>query len=162
MAAKGGERTASSATRFTATTPHASSKLASGAAKAPTSRFTPVPGQGGPKKVVGSGGSSLGAETPEQRVARLRAAHNAAKNAKISRFDSILARARPFFDSAHRITVMGLVGLTGMPLGCCPSSRLREPTYQIVRLTTLLWVNSRRRSHDSLHSIRHAPVQSRA
>ncbi|KAJ4393550.1 hypothetical protein N0V93_002762 [Gnomoniopsis smithogilvyi] len=114
MAAKGGERTASSATRFTATTPHASSKLGSGAPKAPTSRFAPAPGTGVPRKPVESGRSSAGAETPEQRVARLRAAHEAAKNAKISRFDSILARARPFFDSAHRITVIGLVGLTAV------------------------------------------------
>ncbi|KAJ4417158.1 hypothetical protein N0V82_006358 [Gnomoniopsis sp. IMI 355080] len=114
MAAKGGERTASSATRFTATTPHASSKLGSGAAKAPTSRFAPGPRTEGPGKPVGSRGPSLGAETPEQRVARLRAAHEAAKNAKISRFDSILAKARPFFDSAHRLTVISLVGLTAV------------------------------------------------
>ncbi|PSR84056.1 cytochrome oxidase c assembly-domain-containing protein, partial [Coniella lustricola] len=53
-------------------------------------------------------------ETPEQRVARLRAAHEKAKNAKVSRFDKILAKSRPFFDSAHRVTVISLVGLTAV------------------------------------------------
>lgn len=104
MAPKDGERSAASATRFTATTPHASSKLGSAAAS-PNSRFKP-----------GSavGGNVSGVETPEQRVARLRAAHEAAKNAKTSRFDQILAKSRPFFDSAHKFTVISLVGLTGM------------------------------------------------
>lgn len=112
MAAKDGERSASSATRFTATTPHASSKMGSGAAT-PKSRFQSVPGTGGPRKPPSPARTPTGAETPEQRVARLRAAHEAAKNAKVSRFDQILAKSRPFFDSAHRITVISLVGLTG-------------------------------------------------
>lgn len=32
----------------------------------------------------------------------------------MSRFDQILAKSRPFFDSAHRITVLSLVGLTAV------------------------------------------------
>lgn len=115
MAAKDGERSASSATRFTATTPHASSKMGTGAAT-PKSRVPPREGAGGggrPKKPVSAAATSAGTETPEQRVARLRAAHAAAKNRQVSRFDQILAKSRPFFDSAHRITVMSLVGLTG-------------------------------------------------
>ncbi|KAK2599778.1 hypothetical protein N8I77_011503 [Diaporthe amygdali] len=105
MAAKDGERSASSATRFTATTPHASSKV----------RAPPPPGAGGPRKpVTAARASTPNSETPEQRVARLRAAHEKAKTAKISRFDQLIAKSRPFFDSAHRITVMSLVGLTAV------------------------------------------------
>lgn len=108
MANKDGERSASSATRFTATTPHASSKVGS-------SRFPPPPGAGGPSKPAAPiGGSAAHSEPPEQRVARLRAAHERAKSAKVSRFDQVIAKSRPFFDSAHRITVLSLVGLTGM------------------------------------------------
>lgn len=92
-----------------------------------TSRSALGPGTGEPRKPAESGGASFSAETPEQRVARLRAAHEAAKNAKISRFDLILARARPFFDSAHRLTVISLVGLTGTPLRC-PRSLLSPRT----------------------------------
>lgn len=109
MAAKDGERSASSATRFTATTPHASSK-------AGPSRFPPPPrAGGGPRKPAAASArpSTPNSETPEQRVARLRAAHERAKTAQVSRFDQLLAKSRPFFDSAHRITVISLVGLTG-------------------------------------------------
>ncbi|KAF3761648.1 hypothetical protein M406DRAFT_358059, partial [Cryphonectria parasitica EP155] len=113
MAGKDGERSASSATRFTATTPHASSKMGS-AAGTISPRFNPAAGPGGPRKPISAAAPSVGTETPEQRVARLRAAHEAAKNAKVSRFDRILATARPFFDSAHRITVISLVGLTAI------------------------------------------------
>ncbi|KUI69475.1 hypothetical protein VM1G_05345 [Cytospora mali] len=108
MASKDGERSASTATRFTATTPHASSKVGS-------SRFPPPPGAGGPSKPPSpAGGQIPHSETPEQRVARLRAAHNKAKTANVSRFDQVIAKSRPFFDSAHRITVLSLVGLTAV------------------------------------------------
>lgn len=110
MAAKDGERSASSATRFTATTPHASSK-------AGPSRFPPPPRAGGGPRKPGAASARASptpnSETPEQRVARLRAAHERAKTAQISRFDQLIAKSRPFFDSAHRITVISLVGLTG-------------------------------------------------
>lgn len=120
MAAKDGERSASSATRFTATTPHASSK-------AGPSRFPPPPraGGGAPRKPAAAsarGASTPNSETPEQRVARLRAAHERAKTAQVSRFDQLIAKSRPFFDSAHRITVISLVGLTGTHLGPATSS----------------------------------------
>ncbi|KAL1865310.1 hypothetical protein Daus18300_007200 [Diaporthe australafricana] len=105
MAAKDGERSASSATRFTATTPHASSKA----------RAAPLPGAGGPRKPIAAARASTpNSESPEQRVARLRAAHEKAKTAQVSRFDQLIAKSRPFFDSAHRITVISLVGLTAI------------------------------------------------
>jgi hypothetical protein len=46
-------------------------------------------------------------------VARLRAAHLAAKKAQVSRFDQVISGGRRFFDSAHKMTVLGLLGLTG-------------------------------------------------
>ncbi|KAK4126933.1 hypothetical protein N657DRAFT_640808 [Parathielavia appendiculata] len=110
-------RSVSDATRFTATMPHASSKAA-----APPPRFAspksgaapppPAPA-GGP--VPFGGGSSAGSipfETPEQKVARLRAAHRRAKEAQVSKFDRIVDASRRVFDSAHKITVKGLVGFT--------------------------------------------------
>ena len=106
-------RSVSDATRFTATTPHASSKTAS-----PPPRFAaprsgpgsvPLGGSGGPG---GSNSGSILHETPEQKVARLRAAHRRAKEAKISKFDKIVDTGRRVFDSAHKITVVGLVGFT--------------------------------------------------
>ncbi len=78
------------ATRFTPTAPHAASRP-------PASRFS-APAFG---------------ETPEQRVARLRAAHLAAKNAQESWMDRIVVRSRHVFDTAHRFTVMGLIGFSG-------------------------------------------------
>lgn len=116
MAAKDGERSASSATRFTATTPHASSKA----------RAAPPHGVGGPRKpIVAARASTPNSESPEQRVARLRAAHEKAKTAQVSRFDQLLAKSRPFFDSAHRITVISLVGLTGTHWTATAPSLLR-------------------------------------
>ena len=54
------------------------------------------------------------AESIEERVRRLRAAHLAAKQHDISRFDRIVGTARGFFDAAHKFTVMGLIGFSGM------------------------------------------------
>jgi hypothetical protein len=101
-------RSVSDATRFTATTPHASSKTAT-----PPPRFSSPrsgAGAGGPG---GSGPGSILTETPEQKVARLRAAHRRAKEAQVSRFDKFVDAGRRVFDSAHKVTVAGLVGFTG-------------------------------------------------
>ncbi|EAQ84776.1 hypothetical protein CHGG_08790 [Chaetomium globosum CBS 148.51] len=51
-------------------------------------------------------------ETPEQKVARLRAAHERAKAAKVSKFDKVVDASRKVFDSAHKVTVAGLIGFT--------------------------------------------------
>ncbi|KAH6842664.1 cytochrome oxidase c assembly-domain-containing protein [Chaetomium sp. MPI-CAGE-AT-0009] len=103
-------RSVSDATRFTATTLHASSKTAT-----PPPRFTPS--KGGPLRPPpgGSSGGSGGPamfETPEQKVARLRAAHDRAKAAEVSKFDKIVDASRKVFDSAHKVTVAGLIGFT--------------------------------------------------
>lgn len=47
-------------------------------------------------------------------MARLRKAHLAAKNAQVSRFDRVIVGARGFFDSAHKLTVIGLLGFTAI------------------------------------------------
>ncbi|KAL7276723.1 hypothetical protein RUND412_000260 [Rhizina undulata] len=79
-------RSVADATRFTPTGPHA---------------FT------NPANAAGSNG-----ETPQQRVARLRAAAQAARAENISTFDRILDRGRVWADRAHRITALGLIGAT--------------------------------------------------
>src|SRR5690242_842924 len=85
-------RTVSDATRFTATTLHASSKTAT-----PPPRFSPS--KSGPASSApggsGSGGGGPGgllsrAESADQKVARLRAAHRRAKEAEVSRFDKVV------------------------------------------------------------------------
>jgi len=119
-----GPRSVSDATRFTSTTPHAESKGSAPLASSNTSqtatsgRFsrtgtaatsasrTPPAGRPSPSPL-------LAGETPEQRVARLRAAHEAAKKAQSSKLDVIIGRSRRFFDTAHKATVLGLIGFTG-------------------------------------------------
>ncbi|KAL2147553.1 hypothetical protein VTI28DRAFT_8808 [Corynascus sepedonium] len=102
-------RSVSDATRFTATTLHASSKSA-----APPPRFTPSKSGHGHAAAPGGGGKGGPSipETPEQKVARLRAAHLRAKAAQTSRFDRVVDASRRVFDSAHKITVAGLFGFT--------------------------------------------------
>lgn len=118
MASRVGPRSVKDATRFTSTIPHATAKQAatpsSAAARASVKPSNRLPG-----------------ETPEQRVRRLRAAHLAAQNARISRTDRIIDSSRRFLDAAHRFTVGGVVLFTGERLlrtkicnaQCC-SSRL--------------------------------------
>lgn len=55
-----------------------------------------------------------GGETPKEKVTRLRAAHEAAKQAQVTRWDRIVVRGRVWADVAHRVTVLGLIGVTGM------------------------------------------------
>ncbi|TGO35671.1 hypothetical protein BHYA_0150g00180 [Botrytis hyacinthi] len=82
-------RSATDATRFTSTTPHAATK------PKPVSRNPGPPG-----------------ETPQQRVKRLRAAADRARDAQISTFDKFLLRGRVWADKAHRFTAFSLIGLT--------------------------------------------------
>ncbi|KAK5662319.1 hypothetical protein OQA88_8225 [Cercophora sp. LCS_1] len=100
MAIKTTPRSVSDATRFTAATPHASSRPAE-------PRFS---GPSGTRPSKSGGGAIL--ETPEERVARLRAAHQRAVQSRVSRFDKFVDGGRRFFDSAHKVAVMGLIGFT--------------------------------------------------
>lgn len=92
-------RSATDATRFTSTTPHASAKPPS------ASR---LPARGIPLKKPGPPG-----ETPQEKVKRLRAAADRARDAQVSQFDKILVRGRVWADRAHRFTALSLIGITG-------------------------------------------------
>lgn len=116
-------RSAADATRFTATSPHAYSKPSS-LRSAASNTFSPSSSYPGshplPRKANASspspgpsGGPSATTETAAQKVARLRAAHAAQKNAQISTWDKIVVRGRVVADAAHRITTLTLIGCTG-------------------------------------------------
>ncbi|KAK4225738.1 cytochrome oxidase c assembly-domain-containing protein [Podospora fimiseda] len=111
-------RSVKDATRFTATTPHASSKTAAAklqAAKRPHTSSSPQ--NAAPTKPLTSGSSAAAPgviETPEQKVARLRAAHQRAKLAQVSKLDQVIDFSRKAFDKAHRFTVISLVGFTAV------------------------------------------------
>ncbi|KAL2119953.1 hypothetical protein VTJ04DRAFT_6914 [Mycothermus thermophilus] len=101
-------RTVSDATRFTANSLHASSKSAAPASP----RWTPPRSPSTTSSSAAGAAGSSAVETPEQRVARLREAHRRAKEAQISKFDQFVDKSRRFLDSAHRVTVWGLVGFS--------------------------------------------------
>jgi len=90
-------RSAKDATRFTATTPYASAK--------PQGQFTPAP--------VHMGQAAPSGETPQQKIARLRAAAARARTGKESNFDAVVRVGRRWADRAHRVTAYSLIGLTG-------------------------------------------------
>lgn len=52
----------------------------------------------------------------EERVRRLRAAHLAAKQHSVSKMDRVIGSSRRLFDAAHKFTVMGLIGFSGLAL----------------------------------------------
>ncbi|KAG8626257.1 hypothetical protein KVT40_005202 [Elsinoe batatas] len=87
-------RSASDATRFTATGPYATSKPSSVASS------------------ISIGPSAPQNETPQQKIARLRAAAAAAKRGQESSFDKLVRVGRVWADRAHRTTAWGLIGLT--------------------------------------------------
>src|ERR1700753_292218 len=93
-------RSATDATRFTSTTPHASAKPLDNLSKAISQRN---PGQPG--------------ETPQEKVRRLRAAADRARDAQITSFDRLIVKGRKWADTAHKITTLTLIGATGVYLG---------------------------------------------
>ncbi|KAK0707669.1 cytochrome oxidase c assembly-domain-containing protein [Lasiosphaeris hirsuta] len=111
-------RSVKDATRFTPTTPHANSKLPEPRFARPahhgSSASASVPADKPPSGNSKPSGNKTTKfyETPDQRVARLRAAHRRATEAKVSRFDRIVTGGRWFFDGAHKVTVVGLVGFS--------------------------------------------------
>jgi hypothetical protein len=92
-------RSATDATRFTSTTPHATAKV-----PPPSARSWAVP-----RAKPGPSG-----ETPQEKVRRLRAAADAAKLDQISTFDKVIARGRVWADRAHRFTSLTLISATCM------------------------------------------------
>ncbi|KXH68244.1 hypothetical protein CSAL01_12965 [Colletotrichum salicis] len=121
MASRVGPRSASDATRFTSTTPHAASKSYPTSAAATTgasttgtttttASSTPATTSPQPPKLPGR----QPGESPEDRVRRLRAAHEAARKAQTSSVDRVIGGSRRFFDVAHKFTVLGLVGFTAI------------------------------------------------
>lgn len=92
-------RSPSDATRFTATGLHASSPP-----NATTSAST--------GSQISFGAPAPAGETPQQKIARLRAAAAAAKRGQESQFDKVVRIGRVWADRAHRFTAISLIGLT--------------------------------------------------
>ncbi|KAF9873430.1 hypothetical protein CkaCkLH20_09243 [Colletotrichum karsti] len=124
MSSRVSPRSASDATRFTSTTPHAASKsstppprssaAAKAGAKTTQSTNAAAASRTTPQKSSSATPGRLPGETPEQRVRRLRAAHEAARKAQTSSVDRVIGGSRRFFDVAHKATVIGLVGFTAI------------------------------------------------
>ncbi|KAI5856679.1 hypothetical protein GGS23DRAFT_601090 [Durotheca rogersii] len=121
-------RSVADATRFTSNTLHAHSKAplaspqsagspssssSSSHRASPSSGSSPSRAPGAPRP-SSSTASSTASETIEERVRRLRAAHLAARRHDVSRFDRLLNASRRYFDAAHKFTVAGLVGFSGL------------------------------------------------
>lgn len=107
-------RSASDATRFTATGPHAYSKP-------PPSAASAMPGWPGMKSRTSQtpqsspGGSGGTQETPKEKVERLRAEARTARIKKSSSpFDRFLSRGRTWADRLHRVAVLSLIAASGM------------------------------------------------
>ena len=90
-------RSLKEATRFTPTRPHALSKYNLPASKLASPALRPAPG----------------AETPLEKVARLREAARRAQEDQLTRFDRVVLVGRRWADRAHRIVVYSLLGATG-------------------------------------------------
>ncbi|KAI1735657.1 hypothetical protein F4680DRAFT_452745 [Xylaria scruposa] len=106
-------RTVADATRFTSNRPHANTKSASSpnvAAAAAQQVQKQQQQQALPRRAIPQ------QETMEERVRRLRAAHLAAKQHSVSRMDRVIGGSRRLFDAAHKFTVMGLIGFSGIAL----------------------------------------------
>ncbi|KAI3321021.1 hypothetical protein HD806DRAFT_504361 [Xylariaceae sp. AK1471] len=102
-------RSVADATRFTSNTPHANVK------STPTGK--PSASQNASQTLPRRGAlGSIPQETMDERVRRLRAAHLAAKQHSVSRMDQVIGGSRRLFDAAHKFTVMGLIGFSGIAL----------------------------------------------
>lgn len=116
MSSRTTPRSATDATRFTSTTPQPKSKT-----QAPAGKGAPA------------------GETLEQRVQRLRAAHLAARNAPLSTTDRIVETGRKVFDTLHKVTLVVLIGFTGMDFQFSPHlpGRFPPPTLPLAPGTLL-------------------------
>ena len=112
-------RSATDATRFTATAPHAYTKTSPPRATNKSSTVIPSSQSQRPSNPPDSqaprpqSSAAQPVETPAQKVARLRAEHAANKLGQFSRWDRIVVRGRYWADKAHRVTTYTLVGFTG-------------------------------------------------
>ncbi|KAK2022335.1 hypothetical protein LX32DRAFT_573806 [Colletotrichum zoysiae] len=178
MASRLGPRSASDATRFTSTTPHAASKSSptltmttktttmspkgatgtAAAAAASASRSSPQPASSSSSPRVP--GRPPG-ESPEERVRRLRAAHEAARAAQTSSVDRVIGGSRRFFDFAHKFTVLGLVGFTAIAGLVSIYSVYDMVTYNKQRRTDFIEAQ-RRMEEDSLAAARLAFINGTA
>ncbi|KAI0888496.1 uncharacterized protein GGS22DRAFT_97998 [Annulohypoxylon maeteangense] len=124
MAAHHTPRSVADATRFTSSTPHANVKAAS--ASSSSSKSSPSktgsasstssrPAQSSRLPPAGMPRPSA-PESMEERVRRLRAAHLAARKHETSRLDQVVNASRRYFDAAHKFTVLGLIGFSGLAL----------------------------------------------
>ncbi|KAI4115961.1 MAG: hypothetical protein LQ341_007707, partial [Variospora aurantia] len=119
-------RTVADATRFTATSPHAYSKPSS-ILRSASATFSPSPytasgsaasqSRGPPAPLSNRPPSQQPPnvpqhETPQQKVARLRALRAAEKLKPLSLWDRTVLRGRRWADVAHRTTALGLMGFT--------------------------------------------------
>ncbi|KAI3330719.1 hypothetical protein F4824DRAFT_492018 [Ustulina deusta] len=117
MAARNaGPRSVADATRFTSSTPHANTKSTPAAGTGRSSSSPHASSSSSLPRRGGGVGASIPQETMEERVRRLRAAHLAAKQHNISRMDQVIGGSRRLFDVAHKFTVMGLIGFSGIAL----------------------------------------------
>ncbi|KAK4620520.1 hypothetical protein CLAFUR0_11391 [Fulvia fulva] len=99
-------RSPNDATRFTSTGPSVFAK---------THQTTPsfnsaAPAAPSPSQI--NFGSAPSNETPQQKIARLRAAAAASKRGQESSFDKSVRIGRIWADRVHRFTAIGLIGLT--------------------------------------------------
>jgi hypothetical protein len=109
-------RTAADATRFTATGPYVSSKVAGPSA-------TPYKLPGAQSTKPGSSSSSSGSnppgETPRQKVERLRAAARAARLAQsTSPVDRLIDAGRNVANKAHKVMIYTLIAASGASPSC--------------------------------------------
>ncbi|KAI0858469.1 hypothetical protein F4860DRAFT_486321 [Xylaria cubensis] len=120
-------RSVADATRFTSNRPHANTKsspaiaASASAAQQRQKQQQQQQQQALPRRGGGAGAGAGAAaipqqETMEERVRRLRAAHLAAKQHSVSRMDKVIGGSRRLFDAAHKFTVMGLIGFSGIAL----------------------------------------------
>ncbi|KAK8115867.1 hypothetical protein PG984_012369 [Apiospora sp. TS-2023a] len=145
MAKIGSPRSVAEATLFTSNTPHANIKKASAGATS-SSSASAISAQSQTNSTIMSsrsaaasaarsaaaaaprkqplqkpsmpplGGAGNRPESLDEKVRRLRAAHLAAKNHDVSRLDKVIGGTRRYMDAAHRFTVIGLIGFSGLAL----------------------------------------------
>lgn len=132
-------RTATDGTRFTQTSPHAYSNPIpnrSSPSNSSTPRSRPQPQR--PRNRNNNAPPAGPIETPAQKVARLRAARMAAREAELTRWDRIVLRGRVWADRAHKITALSLIAFTGMSSSLVPIRLVAFPAISNRTPQTLL------------------------